>query len=239
LSDNITLDPGAGGATVATDDDGTAHHQYVKLEFGPDNTQTKVTTSVGLPTDPLDRAARDMGKIDIAAFDVNLPGATVAHDDPDSGNPHKIGAKVETSPKGITPAADGDRTNAYADADGMLLVKLNTSNADVISERVSDTGGASTDFTNFSAVAATFNNVTAFHVFRTDAGTTPIYVDFRNGSAGAILWSVVIPPTGGANNPAYNGPFLFRTSAATALAYDVSAATTTVYISVSGFQSKV
>lgn len=49
MADNITLNAGSGGAVVATDDDGTAHHQYVKLEFGADNTQTKVTSSVGLP----------------------------------------------------------------------------------------------------------------------------------------------------------------------------------------------
>lgn len=49
MSDNVTLNAGSGGAVIATDDDGTAHHQYVKLEFGADNTQTKVTSSAGLP----------------------------------------------------------------------------------------------------------------------------------------------------------------------------------------------
>lgn len=43
------MNAGSGGAVIATDDDGTAHHQYVKLEFGADNTQTKVTSAVGLP----------------------------------------------------------------------------------------------------------------------------------------------------------------------------------------------
>lgn len=74
MADNVTLSAGtADGAVIATDDDGVAQHQYVKLEFGADNTQTKVTTSAGLPTDPLDRAARDCGKIDIAM-------GQVAHD---------------------------------------------------------------------------------------------------------------------------------------------------------------
>jgi hypothetical protein len=49
MADNITLNAGSGGATLATDDDGTAHHQYIKVEFGADNTFTKVTSSVGLP----------------------------------------------------------------------------------------------------------------------------------------------------------------------------------------------
>jgi hypothetical protein len=49
MADNIVLDAGAGGSTIKTDDDGTAHWQYVKVAFGPDNTQTRVTASIGLP----------------------------------------------------------------------------------------------------------------------------------------------------------------------------------------------
>ncbi len=47
MADNIELDAGSGGATVATDDDGTAHHQYVKLEAGADGTQTKILAGGG------------------------------------------------------------------------------------------------------------------------------------------------------------------------------------------------
>lgn len=44
MADNITLNAGSGGATLATDDDGTAQHQYVKVEWGANNTQTPVST---------------------------------------------------------------------------------------------------------------------------------------------------------------------------------------------------
>lgn len=49
MTDNVELDAGTGGATIKTDDDGTAHWQYVKVAFGPDNTQTRVTATIGLP----------------------------------------------------------------------------------------------------------------------------------------------------------------------------------------------
>lgn len=49
MADNIELNPGTGGAVIATDDDGTAQHQYVKLEYGADGTFTKVSTSNPLP----------------------------------------------------------------------------------------------------------------------------------------------------------------------------------------------
>lgn len=182
-------------------------------------------------------AAQTLATVSTVTTCSTLTGGGVAHDGADSGNPVKIGVKAETSPKGITVVADGDRTDLYADADGMLMVKLATSGADLISENVSNTNGTSTAFSNFTAVASTYNYVTAYSVFRTDAGTTPIYVDFRDGTAGAIKWSVVLPPNGGANMS--SAIPLFKTSANTALAYDVSAATTTVYISVSGYQSKV
>lgn len=43
MADNVELNAGSGGAVVATDQDvGLAHHQYMKMEWGPDNTQTKV-----------------------------------------------------------------------------------------------------------------------------------------------------------------------------------------------------
>lgn len=164
----------------------------------------------------------------------NTPVGNVAHDASDSGAPVKIGYKAETSPKGITLVADGDRTDAYADADGIQLVKLNTSNADVISERVTDTGGTSTAFTNFNAVASTKNYVTAITVYNSSA--TPGYVDFRSGTAGTVLWTMPLPAGGG--GVISNAAPLFATAANTALAYDVSAALSTVYISVSGFQSK-
>jgi hypothetical protein len=50
IADNVTVDNvDLTDYVVATDDDGTAQHQYVKLEFGADNTQTKVSASNPLP----------------------------------------------------------------------------------------------------------------------------------------------------------------------------------------------
>tara|TARA_Y100000310_G_scaffold103908_1_gene102235 strand:+ start:194 stop:394 length:201 start_codon:yes stop_codon:yes gene_type:complete len=45
MAGNVDLNAGAGGDTIAADDDGTAKHQYVKVEFGPDNTQTPVSAT--------------------------------------------------------------------------------------------------------------------------------------------------------------------------------------------------
>jgi hypothetical protein len=102
-----------------------------------------------------------------------------------------------------------------------------------ISESTSNTDGVSTAFTNFGATASVKNVVTAYTVFRTDAGTSMARIDFRDGTGGAVLWSAPLPPGGGSISPP---DMEFKTTANTALAYDVSSALSTVYISVSGFK---
>jgi hypothetical protein len=166
-----------------------------------------------------------------------LTGSGVAHDAADSGNPHKIGAKCSLTLSDDTIVANADRTDLTSDGDGAVLIRPQFPLGDLISERVTDTGGSSTAFTNFGATASTRSYVTAIAVMRSDAGTSPASVDFRDGTAGSVLWTMPLPPNGG--SVITSAVPLFRTSANTALAYDVSAALTTVTISVSGFKSKV
>jgi len=60
-------------------------------------------------------------------------------------------------------------------------------------------------------------------------------VDFRDGSAGSIIFTAPAPATGGS---VINFPVPLKGAANTALAYDVSGALSTVYISVIGFQAQ-
>lgn len=165
-----------------------------------------------------------------------LTGGAVAHDSADAGNPIKVGGRAAATLSDDTMIANGDRSDVVNDLDGTLLVRSGFPLGDLVSERVTDTGGNSTAFTNFGATASTRNYVTAIVVY--NASATAGYVDFRDGTGGSVLFTVPIPAGGGAV-VAMGGVPLFRTSANTALAYDVSGALTTVYISVSGFRSKV
>jgi hypothetical protein len=49
MADNLELNSGSGGATLATDDIGGVHHQKVKVEFGGDDSATQVTSGTPLP----------------------------------------------------------------------------------------------------------------------------------------------------------------------------------------------
>lgn len=223
----------------------------LKVDLGTDNDVTitsgtiTTVTAVTAITNALPAGTNAIGKlsansgVDIGDVDVtSLAGGTIAHDSADSGNPIKIGAKASATLSDDTMVANADRTDATSDLDGCLLIRSQFPLGDLISEAVSNTDGSSTAFTNFGATASTRSYITAIHAFRTDAGTTPIYVDFRDGTAGSVLYRMVLPPNGGAILPAGATPY-FRTTANTALAFDVSSATTTVYISLSGFKSKV
>ncbi len=167
-------------------------------------------------------------------FAVQASG-TVAHDSADSGNPVKVGAKASATLSDDTMVANGDRTDLTSDLDGAVLFRSQFPLGDLLAERVTDTTGTSTAFSTFGATASTRSYVTAISVYNTSA--TAGYIDFRDGTGGSVLWTVPIPAGGGA---VISSPHpLFRTSANTALAYDVSGALTTVYISISGFKSKV
>lgn len=402
MADNVVANAGSGGATFATDDDGTAHHPYVKVEFGADNTQTKVSSAnplpvvqtgthtvtgaggtfpvtdsagsltvdapvgtpafvrisdgvaavdtlpvslasvpshavtnagifavqatiaaaatnvakaedaasadadVGVPamavrkatpanTSGLDgdyemlqmsagrlwasatidaalpagtnaigklaaNSGVDIGDVDIlsiAAGDnnignvdiVTMPNVTlaagtntnevvgdVAHDAVAAGNPLRVGAKAETALSGITLVADGDATDLYAGVDGVLIVRNHSNLEDVVQERTTNIDGASTAFASGLAAPGVGIRLWITNVDLCNSSASFITVDLRDGAAGAVLWTLPVPATGGVVK-AFDPPL--KLTANTALAFDASAATTTLTISANGFKSKV
>lgn len=49
MTDNVTLNSGSGGATLATDEIGGIQHQRVKLQYGADGSATDVSEAAPLP----------------------------------------------------------------------------------------------------------------------------------------------------------------------------------------------
>jgi hypothetical protein len=157
----------------------------------------------------------------------------VAHDAVDAGNPLKLGAKAEASVTTVTNVADADRTDVYADINGVLLTKDHVPYGDIIVTRVTDTGGTSTAFTAFGAVASQRNYITTITVY--NSSTTNGFLDLRDGTGGTVIYTIPLPALGGATI-SFQVP-LRQPTVNTALAYDVSAAITTIYISAVGFKS--
>ncbi|RTL23828.1 MAG: hypothetical protein EKK55_12545, partial [Rhodocyclaceae bacterium] len=89
--------------------------QYVVLRDNAGNER-------GLNIDASGRLAVTLASAQTLATVTTLTGGGVAHDSPDSGNPHKVGAKAKSTLGGITLVSANDRTDLYADVDGILLV---------------------------------------------------------------------------------------------------------------------
>ena len=165
-----------------------------------------------------------------------LTGSSIAHDGADSGNPHKIGAKATTSLSAKTMVADNDRSDLFAGTDGVLIVRPHTNLEDVVQERTTNTDGASTAFASGLAAPGSGVRLWVTKVTVSNSSATFCTVDLRDGAAGSVLWTIPVPATGGAIER-FDPPL--RLSANTALAFDASAATSTLSISANGFKSKV
>ncbi len=122
MADNVTLNSGTGGAVVATDDDGVAHHQYVKLEFGADNTQTKVSTSDPLPVTVSDAPTRDLGQVDLAM-------GQVAHDAVGTSSDPVLAGGYASAAAPADVSADGDAVRAWHLRNGSQAVTITAAGA--------------------------------------------------------------------------------------------------------------
>lgn len=209
---------------------------------------TNITGTVSLPTGASTAARQDTGNTSLATIAgavtgskmqvdvITLPGVAgdVANDAVDSGNPLKIGAHATNSVEAETQVANNDRVDIKADLNGVLITRPHTTLEEIITERVTNTNGTSTAFANFGAGGAGVHNyITTITVYNNSA--TDGYVDFRDGTGGAIIFTIPLPTLGGAVIP-FIVPL--KGAANTALAFDVSAALTTVFISVVGFQAQ-
>lgn len=153
MADNITLNAGSGGVDLRTDDDGTAHWQYVKLAFGADNTQTIVGSTA---SNPLPVALSDTDNAVLDAIAASLAGTLTvgSHAVTNAGtfavqqsNAHTAdfdtGAGTDTTTAfGIAVPANGGAAVVPGDATAGLKVDLGADNDVTITGTVTvDNGG--------------------------------------------------------------------------------------------------
>lgn len=155
-------------------------------------------------------------------------GTTIGTDEVTIGGTaqHLQRIKLFDGTNGGTAAASVTTENAVK----VAMVALGS----IKTQRVADTGGSSTAFTAFSATTLLRNYITAVTVYNANT-TTSGYVDFRDGTGGSVIWTFPAPKGGGVAMTF--DPPLRQPTTNTALAYDVSGAITTVYISANGFQA--
>lgn len=186
------------------------------------------TTSVGL-----DNGDVGYPRIDVDAFfQVN---GSVAHDVADSGAPLKIGFKATTSISAKTMVASDDRTDAFSGIDGIPIFREHAN----LEDRVTTTPVAVTDGSSTSLIAAQGSGIRfcATTITVSNSSATNVTVDIRDGTAGAVLWTMPAAANMGGYSESF--PIPVCTTANTAMATDPSAAASTVTTSVIGFKTKL
>jgi hypothetical protein len=202
------------------------------------------TNNIG-DVDVLSIAAGDnnIGNVDV----VTLPNVTLAagtntnevvgdaaHDAAAAGNPLYMGGYATNSIEGVTQVTAGDVTRQVHDLNGVQVVRPHTTLEECISERVTNTDGASTALTNFAAAGAGAHNyITQVTLWNSSA--TDGFVDLRDGTGGSVKWTIPAPQTGGCTI-SFDPPLKFGDN--TAVAFDASAAISTIYLSFNGFQAQ-
>jgi hypothetical protein len=158
-----------------------------------------------------------------------------AHDAVDAGDPVKIGGKASTSAP--TAVAVNDRVNAWFLPNGQLAVVLVDSSGAVIQENTANvvSGNASnTDGTSTQVIAAQGASVktvlTACTVTNTSA--TPTIVELKDGAT--TKWTAPVPAGAGVVLAWLDG---LVGTANTAWNFDMGAAVTTAYCSMSGHKT--
>jgi len=200
------------------------------------------TNNIG-DVDILSIAAGDnnIGNVDIVTMpNVTLAAGTntnevvgdVAHDAAAAGNPVQIGGYATNNIEGVTQVAAGDLTRQVHDLNGVQVMRPHTTLEEIQTVRTTNTDGNSTSLIT-AAGAGVHNYVT--HVTIWNSSSTDGFVDFRDGTGGSVIHTFPAPQTGGCT-VAFNPPLKFGDN--TAVAYDVSGAITTIYISAVYFQAQ-
>lgn len=217
-------------------DDGT-DRKNINVDATTGDVQVDVTNTVTVGSHDVTNAGTFATQVDGAALTALqlIDNPVLAHDTAvGTTQVSMAGARASNSIEGITQVANGDGTRLAADLNGVLLSRPHTTPEEHISERISNTNGTSTAFTNFAAGGAGIHNYVT-DVTITNTSATDAYVDLRDGAAGSIIWTFPAPANSGATH-SFSLPL--KGAANTALAYDVSAAITTMYISVNGYQAQ-
>lgn len=236
MADNYSFSQGS-GSTAAGDDIGGVVYPRVKIVMGADGAADMDLDSgqqTGANSLPVviasDQTVAVSGSVTVTGGTSVMAG-DVAHDAVDSGKPIKIGTKVKGSLSGVTLASLDDRSDAYSDQDGALLIRENSTLDDVVSGNASVNDGSSTQ-----VLAAGASGVKHYltDVIITNTSATNMYVELKDGST--VKATFPAPANAGVVKT-------FRTplegTAATAWNFDPSTAGTTIFCSVSGFKSKI
>ena len=179
MADNVTLDPGTGGAVIAADDISSVWHQRVKVQFGGDGSATDVSTSDGLPV------------AGIYSEDAATPATIIGH---------AIVMERDDALSALTPI-EGDWVGLRGDANGALWVIDANSAAMLTALQLIDNLVLAEDAVHGSGDAGVMALAVRNDTLAALAGADGDYAPLQVGPDGALFTRsvTVIPGTGATN----------------------------------------
>lgn len=192
-----------------------------------DNTANPTTTGLAAYMFAWDTAGSNWDRY-TPAQDGNHGSTTAAN------GPRQI-AEATSSVSGGTNVTNGQDTRLKADLSGVLITRPYANPEDTISTTPLALTATTTATSLIAAAGAGIRNyLTTLECSNTSATNTTI--DIRDGTAGAVLWTVSCPANGGGVR---TFAIPLRGSANTALAAQSSVSVSTVTVSAIGFKSKL
>jgi hypothetical protein len=206
-----------------------------RLSVSVDNTATVTISS--LPNEGQQTMANSIS-VAVASDQANIPVSqatasalnaqvvgTVAHDGADSGNPVKVGGVARTT--NPTAVAAGDRVDLFADDLGRSVVyPIAPRDGIVVGSRISLT--STTETTLVAATASTFHDLVM--LILSNESATEVRVDFRDTTAGTVLFSIDLAGDGGGAVIPFRVPWP-QATVNTNWTAQCSSAVSTVYVS--------
>ncbi len=149
--------------------------------------ETVTVTATDLDVRNLSSAQDTVGVLQATASNLNAQVVgEIAHDAIDSGNPISIGGIARTS---LTSVAALDRVKGIFDLQGRQIIRSNVPRGLRIKNTITLT--TTTETTLLAAAASTFHDLTKLWVANTSG--TAVRVDFRDTTAGTVLFSLYAP----------------------------------------------
>lgn len=161
MPDNVVITSGT-GVTIATDDDGSAQHQWVKIEIGANGSFVPVTTANGLPVQILSLPALAVGSI------VSVSGLTSASVSISNGSINitslpPLGAATVSLSAGTIISVSGLTSAIVSISNLPISVKVESLSALAIGSIVSVSGLTSASV-SISNLASTLLSVNAINI---------------------------------------------------------------------------
>lgn len=173
-ADNITLNAGTGGPSLAADDIAGVHYQRFKLIFGPDGTnEGDVSSTNQLPVQ-----------------------GQAAHDAAIDGQPNRIAARALTA--NYTAVATGDTADLVSTVTGSLIQKPYSIPEGDWSYAAANLGivNTTTAVTFKTAAGAGIRNYITAIQFSSEALGTATELAIRDGAGGTVIWRTKIGTAG-------------------------------------------